>query len=106
MQQTINEQNVEQMTCNNRKTMTPEENTKLDEILEQNRTLFGLMNGEKGGLGLLQKVEIMWRAHVWVLCTLSAASGGDSSVGKLHQHRVNDECRLFSVLAKRNYSDR
>jgi 1-aminocyclopropane-1-carboxylate deaminase/D-cysteine desulfhydrase-like pyridoxal-dependent ACC family enzyme len=59
-------------------------NAKLDEILEQNRTIFGLLNGEKGGLGLLQKVEIMWRFHVWVLCTASAGAGAALYAGIKH----------------------
>ena len=55
--------------------MTPEQNEKLDEVLSRTTRLFELLQGENGQLGLLQKVEIMWRAHVWALCTLSAAAG-------------------------------
>ena len=28
-----------------------------------------------GSMGLVQKVSIMWRAHVWILCSLSAVIG-------------------------------
>lgn len=28
-----------------------------------------------GALGVMQKVTIMWRIHVWVLCTLSGGIG-------------------------------
>ena len=33
-----------------------------------------ILNGN-GNLGLIQKVSIMWRAHVWVMCTLSGIIG-------------------------------
>jgi hypothetical protein len=56
--------------------MTPEQNDKLDEVLRRTATLFELLQGEHGQLGLLQKVEIMWRMHVWVLCSISAGLGG------------------------------
>lgn len=31
--------------------------------------------GTKGNIGLVNKVNIMWRIHVWVLCTMSALAG-------------------------------
>ena len=31
--------------------------------------------GRRGELGLVGKTTIMWRAHVWVLCSLSAMAG-------------------------------
>lgn len=36
------------------------------------RVLFGK---EKQDEGLVYKVGVLWRVHVWVLCTLSAAGG-------------------------------
>lgn len=35
------------------------------------RTVFGQENKQ----GLLFKVNLMWRGHVWVLCTMSAGVG-------------------------------
>lgn len=34
-----------------------------------------ILNGRSGTLGLLQKVAVMWRAHVWVIASLSAIIG-------------------------------
>jgi len=31
--------------------------------------------GTRGNNGLTHKVNIMWRIHIWLLCTLSAAGG-------------------------------
>ena len=31
--------------------------------------------GKDGELGIAHKVSVLWRAHVWVLCVLSAALG-------------------------------
>lgn len=33
------------------------------------------MNGKDGRLGASAKLEILWRSHVWLLCTLSGAVG-------------------------------
>ena len=51
------------------------EHDKLDCIAEQVKAIFELLNGTGGELGMLQKVAVMWRVHVWLLCTFSAASG-------------------------------
>lgn len=62
--------------------MDHDTNSKFDIILEKlntitanvdqhDKTLYGL----NGDFGLSQKVNVMWRAHVWVLCTLSAGAG-------------------------------
>lgn len=42
--------------------------TKVDHVLE-------LLQGKDGALGIMGKVNIMWRFHIWILCTLSAAAG-------------------------------
>lgn len=34
-----------------------------------------LLLGESGEGGIAHKVNVMWRAHVWLLCTLSAGVG-------------------------------
>ena len=34
-----------------------------------------LLHGVDGALGLVAKVEIMWRSSVWIWCTLSALAG-------------------------------
>ena len=39
-----------------------------DKVEDHHTTLYG----EGGNLGVSQKTAIMWRAHVWILCTLSA----------------------------------
>lgn len=31
--------------------------------------------GKRGNNGLVNKVNILWRGHVWVLCTLSGGVG-------------------------------
>lgn len=31
--------------------------------------------GKDGDFGIVHQVKVMWRAHVWVLCTLSGALG-------------------------------
>lgn len=43
----------------------------VSEVEAHDRTLFG----KDGNFGMTQKVQIMWRAHVWVLCSLSAGVG-------------------------------
>lgn len=42
-----------------------------NKVIVHETTLFG----KAGSMGIAHKVNIMWRAHVWVLCTLSAAVG-------------------------------
>ena len=34
-----------------------------------------ILYGEKGKLGLVQQHAILWRIHVWILCTLSGLLG-------------------------------
>lgn len=55
--------------------MTPEEHSILDSMKAQLKAIFDILQGQEGNLGLSQKVAVMWRAHVWVFCTLSAAAG-------------------------------
>lgn len=47
----------------------------LDEIRGDLRGIKQTLDGERGRLGLVAKVEIVWRSWVWLLCTLSAAVG-------------------------------
>ena len=34
-----------------------------------------ILKGDNGSFGLMQRVSVMWRAHVWILCTLSGLLG-------------------------------
>lgn len=43
----------------------------LGKIASHEATLYGL----HGNNGLVGKVNVMWRAHVWLLCSLSAIAG-------------------------------
>lgn len=43
----------------------------LGRLAVHEETLFG----RRGNNGLVNKVNIMWRGHVWLLCTISAAVG-------------------------------
>lgn len=54
------------------------EENKLDFIADQVKAIFELLNGKDGNLGMLQKVAVMWRVHVWLLCTASASFGAIS----------------------------
>ena len=59
--------------------MAPKEQSEEDpisEIRRQVRAIFEMLQGKDGGLGLSQKVAIMWRIHAWLLCTASACMGG------------------------------
>lgn len=38
-------------------------------------TMDEMIMGRHGRGGLAHKVDVMWRAHVWVLCTLSGLAG-------------------------------
>ena len=42
-----------------------------DQFEKVEHVLFGV----DGDLGLTQRVAVMWRIHVWILCTISAACG-------------------------------
>ena len=46
-------------------------------IREEIARLRCVLEGGKGnnGLGLLAEHKIMWRLHVWILCTLSGGAG-------------------------------
>lgn len=41
---------------------------------EQLADLVKVLHGDKN-LGVVAKVQIIWRTYVWVLCTISAAAG-------------------------------
>lgn len=34
-----------------------------------------LLLGKNGDGGMISKVNMMWRAHIWILCTFSAGAG-------------------------------
>ncbi len=44
-------------------------------VLKRLTEIEDLLRGKGGHGGLIMKVNSMWRAHVWLLCTLSAAVG-------------------------------
>ena len=55
---------------------------KLDRVLERLDQMAGqvaqhekALYGEDGEFGLVHQMRVMWRAHIWVLCTASAAAG-------------------------------
>ena len=47
----------------------------INQLTEKVDHILVLLQGKDGSLGLLGKVSIMWRFHVWILCTISAAAG-------------------------------
>jgi hypothetical protein len=68
--------------------MLEEQDRKLDRIIqliEGEKDAPGLVGrlanlervtyGDNRAMGLQTKVNIMWRLHIWLLCTLSAAAG-------------------------------
>ena len=42
-----------------------------DKIKAHDETLYG----KEGQMGIAHKVTVLWRAHVWVLCAMSAGLG-------------------------------
>jgi hypothetical protein len=40
-----------------------------------------IFDQKNGTLGLRTRVMILWRSHVWVLCTLSAVAGSGLTFG-------------------------
>jgi hypothetical protein len=69
-------------------TISQDNSRKLDEILvwirgdetnpgfsERLRLVEKLLFGREGNRGLIQEHTIMWRIHVWVLCSFSAGLG-------------------------------
>jgi len=69
--------------------MTSDDNSKkLDQILmllrgedgapgliQRQAAIEELLQPRDGSNGLVSKVNMMWRAHIWILCTLSGAIG-------------------------------
>lgn len=47
----------------------------IDDLKEIVSDLKKIVYGDGGQFGLAQKIHVMWKAWVWVLCTLSAAAG-------------------------------
>jgi hypothetical protein len=45
----------------------------LSRVAGMERILFG--QGQEDHWGMVQKVNVLWRMHVWVLCTMSAGAG-------------------------------
>ena len=44
-------------------------------LLHKVNTHSELLLGKDGSRGVVQKVDLMWRAHIWILCTLSGGLG-------------------------------
>lgn len=44
-------------------------------LLHKVNTHAELLLGKDGSRGVVQKVDLMWRAHIWILCTLSGGLG-------------------------------
>lgn len=55
--------------------MSDIEQKQITELIAKVDHLTSLIEGRDGSLGLASKVSIMWRAHVWLLCTFSAIVG-------------------------------
>lgn len=55
--------------------MSDTEEQQIRELIDKVDHLTKLIEGRDGTLGLASKVNIMWRAHVWLLCTFSAIVG-------------------------------
>lgn len=45
------------------------------ELRDLVKRLEALLLGDGGKFGIAQKVQVVWRAWVWLLCTLSAIAG-------------------------------
>jgi len=48
---------------------------KHENLTERVKDHHSTLYGENGNFGVSQKVVIMWRIHVWLLCSVSAAVG-------------------------------
>ena len=44
-------------------------------LLHKVNTHADILLGKDGSRGMVQKVDLMWRAHIWLLCTLSGGLG-------------------------------
>lgn len=44
-------------------------------VVKRIANLEELLLGKRGNDGMVHQVKTMWRVHIWVLCTLSAAIG-------------------------------
>jgi hypothetical protein len=53
--------------------MPPEGSITLPERVEHLENI--IYDQRDGSLGLRTRVMILWRSHVWLLCTISAAAG-------------------------------
>lgn len=58
--------NVAVFGCDERQTVGLNKRTSM---IEQ------VLHGEHGNLGLVQKVNVVWRVHVWLLCLFSGIAG-------------------------------
>jgi hypothetical protein len=57
----------------------------VEETKGQVRDIWQILNGANGSLGITQKVAVMWRAHVVIMCSISAlvSAVGTASVLKV-----------------------
>ncbi len=53
----------------------------LSKLALHEEVLFG-----RNGWGMVTRVNLMWRIHVWVLCALSAAGGYLLKCAAMHLH--------------------
>ncbi len=44
-------------------------------VVSRLATLEHTVNGDNNTMGIATKVTVMWRIHIWVLCTLSGVAG-------------------------------
>ena len=55
------------MSDNKMDGFTEKHNALSDKVADHHLMLYG----KDGNFGVSQKVAVMWRAHVWILCTLT-----------------------------------
>lgn len=66
----VNESNIQELQA----AVFGCEDTQQDGLNTRVKEIEVELNGN-GEMGLKQKVSVMWRAHVWILCTLSGLVG-------------------------------
>lgn len=53
----------------------------LENLCDRFETIEKLLLGEGGKFGIAHQVNVLWRVHIWVACTLSAIAGATLKAG-------------------------